>query len=317
MGWSSCSPFSLPYLVILLGTETMPFHLAIKEPVTNVHTPFQPGNIAFPKMVESVDPEYLLSTIYTAEDAPLPEFEFVNTTSSSDSISDSVVISGTTVVIRFSSGAVVTVNGDAVGSAAITPNGEVRIVGGIVTVLSADNDGGYVDGGPSLVADDNTARLTIDGSITVINDGWSTFVDGSTTIDDSDTRTDVDGAEDVAISGGTTIIVGLTDGADTCQGTAIVGRTVDETAPADPLWSDFVGRASEVRVSGLLSFTVPGERSVDVQAQLHVDTGDNGDWDGDGSDDNAIAREDDGGLDSTTDTTVLRLASIPLPTVEQ
>ena len=47
---------------ILLATETMPVHIEIKEPPTADQ---QHGNIALPSVIESVDPEYLLTNIYS------------------------------------------------------------------------------------------------------------------------------------------------------------------------------------------------------------------------------------------------------------
>ena len=241
---------------ILLATETMPVHIEIKEPVTSVHTSSQPGNIALPQMVESIAPEYLLTTIYTAESAPLPEFEFFDVVSTVYTVTDSGIASSGTAIIEFTGGAV-TVDRNAVSSLTVPATGEVRVLGGTVTILAAKNEGGYVDGGSLSGSDDNTAQIGVDGDITVTNDGWLTFDDGVTSIDGDASRMEVDRrTNDVDIVGGTTIITGLANGGDICRASVIVGRAiVDPNADGQLVWGEFGGRATEARVSGLLRLT--------------------------------------------------------------
>ena len=86
----------------------------------------------------------------------------------------------------------------------------------------------------------------------------------------------------------------------------VVGRTiVDPTDPDLLEWGEFGGRAAEARVSGLLGFTVPFPENAAVVASLNVDMGANTNG--------IIARDNAGNLDTTTDTTADRLATLPLP----
>ena len=112
---------------ILLVTETMPFHLEIKEPPTANH---QPGNIALPSIIESIEPEYLLTNIYSTADAPLPAFAYVD-----DANGDGNTVSTGGVFVGSAPGAVVIFGGAPTsialnivvvsGADAIPANGEV------------------------------------------------------------------------------------------------------------------------------------------------------------------------------------------------
>ena len=86
---------------ILLATETMPVHIEIKEPVTSINSQLQAGNIALPSVVETADPEYLLTNIYGAVDAPAPSFAFVDTDGSGNTVSSIGVFDGS-VALRLS-----------------------------------------------------------------------------------------------------------------------------------------------------------------------------------------------------------------------
>ena len=76
---------------ILLATETMPVHIEIKEPPTADQ---QHGNIALPSVIESVDPEYLLTNIYSTADAPVPTFDYVDTDGDGNTVSGVGVFAG-------------------------------------------------------------------------------------------------------------------------------------------------------------------------------------------------------------------------------
>ena len=311
----------------LLSTESMPFHLEIKEPVTSIQKTDQPQNVALPHQVRQLDPEYVLTDLYGVKDAPLPEFQYVNTGTAGNSITESGVDDG--MVVSFAGGEV-SVGGNRVGTIPVPVRGEVRVVGSVVTITNAEVVSGYVDAGPSFGDGDNTASITTMDGITVFANGWENYSDD--TFNDTNPlsmgRQNVDVSQtdtvDVVLTGGVILITGLSDGADTCQATVVVGRTLDESTSPDPMWGEFSGRAAEIRLSGLLSFTVPVEdETVEVDGTLYVDTGANGDWDDDNNDgnpaigtyDGVIIRNTDGSPDATRDPTAVRLATLPLPTV--
>ena len=139
------------------------------------------------------------------------------------------------------------------------------------------------------------------------NTGWTAITyAGSTNADAAGGRTPVAIGDSILITGGTTLIAGLTNGGDICRTSVIVGRTiVDPTATGELVWGDFSGRAAETRVSGLLGLTVPFPDEAAVVASLNIDTGANTNG--------VIARDNAGNLDTTTDTTADRLATLPLP----
>ena len=172
--------------------------------------------------------------------------------------------------------------------------------------MGTDSNGGYVDGGGSVGDADNTAVIQV-GRLTVSNTGWTAITyAGSTNADAAGGRTPVAIGDSVLITGGTTLIAGLTNGGDICRASVIVGRTiVDPTATGELVWGDFSGRAAETRVSGLLGLTVPFPDEAAVVASLNIDTGANTNG--------VIARDNAGNLDTTTDTTADRLATLPLP----
>ena len=310
----------------LLSTESMPFHLEIKEPVTNIQKTDQPQNVALPQQVRQLDPEYVLTDLYGAKDAPPPEFHYVDTGTDGNSITESGVDGG---VVSFAGGEVF-VGGKQVGTIPVPARGEARVVGSVVTITNVGVASGYADAGPSLGDGDNTASITTTDGITVFANGWENYSDD--TFNDTNPlstgRQNVDVSQtdtvDVVLTGGVILITGLADGADTCQATVVVGRTLDESTSPDPMWGEFSGRAAEIRLSGLLSFTVPVEdETVEVDGTLYVDTGANGDWDDDNNDgnpaigtyDGVIIRNTDGSPDATRDLTAVRLATLPLPTV--
>ena len=300
---------------ILLATETMPLHLEVKEPITSINSNALPESIALPRVVESVDPEYLLTNIYTVAHAPTPVFTMVDTDASADIVDPNGEIRlgrhpGT--VIEFQTApANVTVDGDPLGGDPVPPVGVVVIKSGpseTVIIPGVGSRGGSVD--PRLPGDtsDNTAQLNL-YSVSVLNVGWTDISVSGGAAPVGDAVPIAPGAR-VVITGGTTTIVGLSNGVDTCQTRVIVGRTRAPSTPppTDPIWVDFSGKASEVRISGLLSMTLPETNpTADVQGVLHVDTG--ADTNG------GIARNPDGTPDTSADATAMRLASIPLPTI--
>ena len=293
---------------VLARTETAPFHLEVKEPPTANQ---QRGNIALPSVVESIDPEYLLTNIYTTADAPLPAFAYVD-----DANGDGNTVSTAGVFVGSAPGAVVifggaptsiALNGVVVsGADAIPANREVTVVGGVITIPATNSDGGLIDGGFDTGTDDNTAEIIV-GSLTVSNVGWTAFSNGPTTANASGLgQTTVGHSGEVIITGGTTTITGLSPGVRICRASVIVGRTIVDTTDPDHLaWSKFGGRATEARVSGLLGFTVPLPENAAVVASLNIDTGANSGG--------VIARDAMGNLDTVADTTADRLATLPLP----
>ena len=295
---------------ILLGTETMPFHLEIKEPVTNINSQLQAGNIALPSVVESIDPEYLLSNIYSAVDAPAPSFAFVDTDGSGNTVSSVGVFDGSvaTPVITFGDTPTrIALNDVTVsGADAIPAAGEVRVVGGSITIVGNVSSGGYVDGGGSAGNADNTTLIRV-GNLAVSNTGWSSIIyAGSINADAAGGRVEVAIGDSVLITGGNTLITGLNGGGDICRASVVVGRTiVDPNADGQLVWSEFGGRAAETRVSGLLGFTVPFPENAAVVASLNIDTGANSGG--------VIARDAVGNLDTAADATADRLATLPLP----
>ena len=277
-----------------------------------------PGSIALPSVVESVDPEYLLTNIYTVAHAPTPVFAMADTDASADSVNPNGEIRlglhpGT--VIEFATApANVTIGGDPLGGDPVPPVGVVVIKSGpseTVIIPGVGSRGGSVD--PRLPGDtsDNTAQLNL-YSVSVLNVGWTDFSVNGGPVPVGDGVPIAAGAR-VVITGGTTTIVGLSNGADTCQTRVVVGRTREPSTafPVDPIrWVDFSGKASEIRISGLLSLTLPeANPTADVQGVLHVDTG--ADTNGDGIARNLV----DGTPDTSADAAAMRLASIPLPTV--
>ena len=239
---------------VLLGTETMPVHIEIKEPPTAG----QPhGNIALPSVIESVDPEYLLSNIYSVVSAPTPSFAFVDTDGSGNTVSSVGVFDGSvaTPVITFGDTPTrITLSDVTVsGADAIPAGGEVRVVGGSIAIVGTISSGGYVDGGGSVGNADNTALIRV-GNLAVSNTGWSSIIyAGSINADAAGGRVEVAIGDSVLITGGTALITGLNGGGDICRASVIVGRTIVDTTDPDHLaWSEFGGRATEARVSGLL-----------------------------------------------------------------
>ena len=269
-------------MAFLLATENMPFHLEIREPVNTNQTISRPQNVTLPQQVRQLDPEYVLTDIFALEDAPLPEFRYVNTGTDGNTVNENGV--GPSTGIAFSAGRVF-VNGDQVGLLSVPATGEVRASGSAVTIGSIKVSSGYVDIGATGGVEDNVASIVTTDGYLVVAEGWSSYSDGDTADLALNARRDVDDSDDVVITGGTTIVTGLSDGADTCQATVITARTVDATVTSpEPLWGAFSGRAAEVRLSGLLSFLIPLEDEVfEVNGTLYVDTGANGDWDGDTS----------------------------------
>ena len=243
---------------VLLATETMPFHLEIKEPVTSINSQLQAGNIALPSVVETADPEYLLTNIYGAVDAPAPSFAFVDTDGSGNTVSSIGVFDGSVAppVITFGGSPTVTLNGVGVsGADALPAGGEVRVVGGSITIVGNVSSGGYVDGGGSAGNADNTALIRV-GNLDVGNTGWASIIyAGHINADAAGGRVEVAIGDSVLITGGTTLITGLNGGGDICRASVVVGRTiVDPTDPDLLEWGEFGGRAAEARVSGLLGF---------------------------------------------------------------
>ena len=291
---------------VLLGTETMPVHIEIKEPPTAG----QPhGNIALPSVIESVDPEYLLTNIYSTADAPVPSFAFVDTDGSGNTVSSVGVFDGSvaTPVITFGGSPTVTLNDVGVsGTDAVPAAGEVRVVGGSTAIVGTISSGGYVDGGGSVGNADNTALIRV-GNLAVGNTGWSSIIyAGSINADAAGGRVEVAIGDSVLITGGNTIITGLNGGGDICRASVVVGRTVVDPTDPDLLeWGEFGGRATEARVSGLLRLTVPFPENAAVVASLSIDTGANSGG--------VIARDAVGNLDTDTDGTADRLATLPLP----
>ena len=159
---------------VLLGTETMPVHIEIKEPPTADQ---QHGNIALPSVIESVDPEYLLTNIYSTADAPVPTFDYVDTDGDGNTISVVGVFAGSaSPVITFGGSPTVTLNDVGVsGTDAVPAAGEVKVVGGSITVVGNVSSGGYVDGGGSVGNADNTALIRV-GNLAVSNTGWSSII---------------------------------------------------------------------------------------------------------------------------------------------
>ena len=292
---------------ILLATETMPVHIEIKEPPTADQ---QHGNIALPSVIESVDPEYLLTNIYSATDSQAPSFAFVDTDGSGNTVSSVGVFDGSvaTPVITFGDTPTrITLNDVTVsGADAIPAAGEVRVVGGSIAIVGTISSGGYVDGGGSVGNADNTALIRV-GNLAVSNTGWSSIIyAGSINADAAGGRVEVAIGDSVLITGGNTLITGLNGGGDICRASVVVGRTiVDPNADGQLVWSEFGGRAAETRVSGLLGFTVPFPENAAVVASLNIDTGANSGG--------VIARDAVGNLDTDTDGTADRLATLPLP----
>ena len=192
------------------------------------------------------------------------------------------------------------------GADAIPAGGEVRVVGGSITIVGNVSSGGYVDGGGSAGNADNTALIRV-GNLDVGNTGWASIIyAGHINADAAGGRVEVAIGDSVLITGGNTIITGLNGGGDICRASVVVGRTiVDPTDPDLLEWGEFGGRAAEARVSGLLGFTVPFPENAAVVASLNVDMGANTNG--------VIARDNAGNLDTTTDTTADRLATLPLP----
>ena len=292
---------------VLMGTETMPVHIEIKEPPTADQ---QHGNIALPSVIESVDPEYLLTNIYSTADAPVPSFAFVDTDGSGNTVSSVGVFDGSvaTPVITFGDTPTrITLNDVTVsGADAIPAAGEVRVVGGSTAIVGTISSGGYVDGGGSVGNADNTALIRV-GNLAVSNAGWASIIyAGHINADAAGGRVEVAIGDSVLITGGNTLITGLNGGGDICRASVVVGRTiVDPTDPDLLEWGEFGGRAAEARVSGLLGFTVPFPENAAVVASLNIDMGANTGG--------VIARDNAGNLDTTTDTTADRLATLPLP----
>ena len=292
---------------ILLATETMPVHIEIKEPPTADQ---QHGNIALPSVIESVDPEYLLTNIYSATDSQAPSFAFVDTDGSGNTVSSVGVFDGSvaTPVITFGDTPTrITPNDVTVsGADAIPAAGEVRVVGGSITVVGNVGGGGYVDGGGSAGNADNTALIRV-GNLAVGNAGWASIIyAGHINADAAGGRVEVATGDSVQILGGTTLITGLNGGGDICRASVVVGRTiVDPNADGQLVWGEFGGRATEIRVSGLLRPTVPFPENAAVVASLSIDTGANSGG--------VIARDAVGNLDTDTDGTADRLATLPLP----
>ena len=174
--------------------------------------------------------------------------------------------------------------------------------------MDTNSGGGLIDGGSDTGTDDNAAEIIV-GSLTVSNVGWTAFSNGNATADASGLgQTTVGHSGNVIISGGTTSISGLSPGLNICRASVIVGRTIVDTTDPDHLaWSEFGGRATEARVSGLLGLTVPFPENAAVVASLNIDTGANTGG--------VIARDDAGNLDTTSsgDPTADRLATLPLP----
>ena len=305
----------LVFYAVLMYSEGYPLHLEVKEPINAVNSDALPGNIAVPRVVESVDPEYLLTNIYTVADAPTPVFGMVDTDESADSVNPNGEIRlglHPGAIIEFATApGNVTMDGDPLGGDPVPPVGVVVIKSGpseTVIIPGVGSRGGSVD--PRLPGDtsDNTAQLNL-YSVSVLNVGWTDFSVNGGPVPVGDAVPIAAGAR-VVITGGASTIVGLSNGVDTCQTRVIVGRTRAPSTPppTDPIWVDFSGKASEVRISGLLSMTLPETNpTADVQGVLHVDTG--ADTNG------GIARNPDGTPDTSADATAMRLASIPLPTI--
>ena len=307
----------LVFYAVLMYSEGYPLHLEVKEPINAVNSDALPGNIALPSVVESVDPEYLLTNIYTVAHAPTPVFGMVDTDESADSVNPNGEIRlglhhGAIIEFATAPGNV-TIDGDPLGGDPVPPVGVVVIKSDpleTVIIPGVGSRGGSVNPGLPGDTSDNTAQLNL-YSVSVLNVGWTDFSVNGGPVPVGDAVPIAAGAR-VVITGGASTIVGLSNGVDTCQTRVIVGRArAPSTAfPADTIhWVDFSGKASEVRISGLLSLTMPElTPTADVEGVLHVDTG--------ADTNDGIARNlVDGTPDDVTDTSAMRLASIPLPTV--
>ena len=300
---------------ILLATETMPLHLEVKEPITSINSNALPESIALPRVVESVDPEYLLTNIYTVAHAPTPVFTMVDTDASADIVDPNGEIRlgrhpGT--VIEFQTApANVTVDGDPLGGDPVPPVGVVVIKSGpseTVIIPGVGSRGGSVD--PRLPGDtsDNTAQLNL-YSVSVLNVGWTDISVSGGAAPVGDAVPIAPGAR-VVITGGTTTIVGLSNGVDTCQTRVIVGRTRAPSTPppTDPIWVDFSGKAiggSHIRAAvNDLARDQPDRRRSGCAPRRHR----SGHQRRDSAEPGRYARHH-------ADATAMRLASIPLPTI--
>ena len=304
---------------ILLATETMPVHLEVKEPITSLTAPLHPGSIALPSVVETADAKYLLTNIYTAPNAAPPVFNLVDTDADADAVSNAGITlgrhSGIEIeIMSVGSGPYISVDGGATTLATgetVPPAGLVLIESANVTFPAAtgpNGGAGSVDPGPTTDDADNTARLYWYG-LSIVNYGWTTARVNGVTVPSTGDGVSIAANTVVTFIGGTTTIEGLSDGLDTCQASVIVGRTIAPSTPlsTDPDWADFAGRASEIRISGLLALTMPTiNPTATAEGVIHVDTGA-------ANADDEIARN----LDGTPDTSAgaLRVASIPLPSV--
>ena len=304
---------------ILLATETMPVHLEVKEPITSLTAPLHPGSIALPSVVETADAKYLLTNIYTAPNAAPPVFNLVDTDADADAVSNAGITlgrhSGIEIeIMSVGSGPYISVDGGATTLATgetVPPAGLVLIESANVTFPAAtgpNGGAGSVDPGPTTDDADNTARLYWYG-LSIVNYGWTTARVNGVTVPSTGDGVSIAANTVVTFIGGTTTREGLSDGLDTCQACVIVGRTIAPSTPlsTDPDWADFAGRASEIRISGLLALTMPTiNPTATAEGVIHVDTGA-------ANADDEIARN----LDGTPDTSAgaLRVASIPLPSV--
>ena len=136
-----------------------------------------------PSIIESIEPEYLLTNIYSTADAPLPAFAYVD-----DANGDGNTVSTGGVFVGSAPRAVVIFGGAPTsialnvvvvsGADAIPANGRFTIVGGKVTILDTNSGGGTVDRGSTGGADDNTAEISV-GNLTVANAGWTAFSNGN------------------------------------------------------------------------------------------------------------------------------------------